>query len=161
MSKKKITRLTDQEIQTIVSWIDGGAPKGDMADMPKMPALADGWTIGTPDAVYSMTEDYKIPASGTIEYQYIRIPSGFTEDKWVTAVEIQPSNRTVVHHINASTHNPGSLKALKTPLKPAGPPLERPKTSVAPSGIKRYRSTTTRAILPIPTRSRLASLRAG
>ena len=50
-------RLTDQEIQTIVSWIDGGAPKGDMADMPKMPALADGWTIGKPDAVYSMTED--------------------------------------------------------------------------------------------------------
>ena len=32
-------RLTDQEIQTIVSWIDGGAPKGDLADMPKMPAL--------------------------------------------------------------------------------------------------------------------------
>ena len=61
-------RLTDQEIQTIVSWIDGGAPKGDMADMPKMPALADGWTIGKPDAVYSMTEDFKIPAAGTIEY---------------------------------------------------------------------------------------------
>ena len=35
-------RLTDQEIQTIVSWIDGGAPKGDVANMPKMPALADG-----------------------------------------------------------------------------------------------------------------------
>ena len=34
-------RLTDQEIQTIVSWIDGGAPKGDIADMPKMPALAE------------------------------------------------------------------------------------------------------------------------
>src|SRR5262245_12413466 len=50
-------RLTDEEIQTIVSWIDGGAPKGDAADMPKMPALADGWTIGKPDAVYSMTAE--------------------------------------------------------------------------------------------------------
>src|SRR5262245_40082220 len=69
-------RLTDQEVQTIVSWIDGGAPKGDIADMPKMPALADGWTIGKPDAVYSMTEEYKIPAAGTIEYQYIRIQIG-------------------------------------------------------------------------------------
>ena len=61
-------RLTDQEVQTIVSWIDGGAPKGDMGDMPKMPALAEGWTIGKPDAVFSMTEDYKIPAAGTIQY---------------------------------------------------------------------------------------------
>ncbi len=61
-------RLTDQEIQTIVSWIDGGAPKGDMADMPKMLALPEGWTIGTPDAVYSMTEDFKIrpPARSNI-----------------------------------------------------------------------------------------------
>src|SRR6185436_17516833 len=59
-------RLTEQEVQTIVSWIDGGAPKGAIADMPKMPAMADGWTIGKPDAIYSMTADFKIPASGTI-----------------------------------------------------------------------------------------------
>jgi hypothetical protein len=96
-------RLTDQEIQTIVSWIDGGAPKGDMADMPKMPALADGWTIGKPDAVYSMTEDYKIPAAGTIEYLYLRIPVNLPEDRWYTAVEIKPSARAHVHHIIAYT----------------------------------------------------------
>jgi hypothetical protein len=96
-------RLTDQEIQTIVSWIDGGAPKGDIVDMPKMPALADGWTIGKPDAVYSMTEDYRIPASGTIEYLYLRIPVNLPEDRWYTAVEIKPSARAHVHHIIAYT----------------------------------------------------------
>jgi hypothetical protein len=96
-------RLTDQEIQTIVSWIDGGAPKGDIADMPKMPTLAEGWTIGKPDAVYSMTEDYKIPASGTIEYLYLRIPVNLPEDRWYTAVEIKPSARAHVHHIIAYT----------------------------------------------------------
>src|SRR5215475_15682182 len=96
-------RLTDQEIQTIVSWIDGGAPKGDMTDMPKMPALADGWTIGKPDAVFSMTEEFKIPASGTIEYKYIRIPVNLPEDRWYTAVEIKPSARSHVHHIIAYT----------------------------------------------------------
>ena len=63
-------RLTDQEIETIVSWVDGGAPKGDLADMPKLPAMADGWTIGKPDAVFSMTEDFKIPATGTIDYKH-------------------------------------------------------------------------------------------
>jgi len=96
-------RLSDQEVQTIVSWIDGGAPKGDMADMPKMPALAEGWTIGTPDAVFSMTEDYKIPAAGTIQYLYIRIPVNLPEDRWYTAVEIKPSARGHVHHIIAYT----------------------------------------------------------
>ena len=96
-------RLTDQEVATIVSWIDGGAPKGDTADMPKMPALADGWTIGKPDAVFSMTEDFKIPATGTIEYKYIRIPMNLPEDRWYTAVEIKPSARAHVHHIIAYT----------------------------------------------------------
>ncbi len=96
-------RLSDQEIQTIVSWIDGGAPKGDIADMPKMPAFADGWTIGKPDGVYSMTEDYKIPASGTIEYLYLRIPVNLPEDRWYTAVEIKPSARAHVHHVIAYT----------------------------------------------------------
>ena len=62
-------RLTDQEIQTIVAWIDGGAPKGNIADMPKMPALAEGWTIGRPDAIFTMKEEFTIPAAGTIEYK--------------------------------------------------------------------------------------------
>src|SRR3954449_8592124 len=42
-------RLTDTEVQTIVSWIDGGAPKGESEDMPKMPALAQCRPIGNPD----------------------------------------------------------------------------------------------------------------
>ena len=96
-------RLTDEEIQTIVAWIDGGAPEGDKAAMPKMPALADGWTIGKPDAIFSMTEDYKIPATGTIEYLYIRIPMNLPEDRWYTAVEIKPSARAHVHHVIAYT----------------------------------------------------------
>ena len=109
---KNDPRLTDQEIQTIVSWIDGGAPKGDIADMPKMPALADGWTIGKPDAIYSMTEDYKIPATGTIEYLYLRIPVDLPEDRWYTAVEIKPSARAHVHHIIAYTE-PSSDKPTR------------------------------------------------
>jgi len=96
-------RLTDDEIQTIVAWIDGGAPEGDKADMPQMPALAEGWTIGKPDAIFSMTEDYKIPATGTIEYLYIRIPMNLPEDRWYTAVEIKPTARAHVHHVIAYT----------------------------------------------------------
>src|SRR5262249_53371254 len=35
-------------------------------------------------------------------------PTGFMEDKWVEAIEIRPSNRKVVHHINASAGPGGS-----------------------------------------------------
>jgi hypothetical protein len=71
--------------------------------MPQMPALAEGWTIGKPDAIFSMTEDYKIPATGTIEYLYIRIPMNLPEDRWYTAVEIKPTARAHVHHVIAYT----------------------------------------------------------
>ena len=96
-------RLSDQEVQTIVSWIDGGAPKGDMADMPKMPQLAEGWTIGKPDMVFAMTEDFKIPATGAVEYQYIRIPVNLPEDRYFKAIEIKPGARAQVHHVIAFT----------------------------------------------------------
>jgi len=37
----------------------------------------------------------------------VLIPSRFTEDKWVQAVEVRPRNRAVVHHINASHREAG------------------------------------------------------
>src|SRR5689334_22924231 len=61
---KNDPRLTDREIATIVSWIDGGAPKGDEKEMPAAPTFVDGWTIGKPDAIFTMTEDFTIPATG-------------------------------------------------------------------------------------------------
>lgn len=105
--------LSQSEIDTLVSWADTGAREGDPKDAPAPLEFAGGWHIGKPDAIIQVPKPFNVPANGTIPYQYIRIPTGFTQDKWVTAVEIQPSNRSVVHHINASTHAPGTLKMLK------------------------------------------------
>ena len=100
---KNDPRLSDKEIATILAWVDGGAPKGDDKDMPKAPSFADGWTIGQPDAVFAMKEAFQIPATGIVEYQYIRIPTGITEDKWLAAIEIKPEARAQVHHVIAFT----------------------------------------------------------
>ena len=76
---KNDPRLTDKEIDTILAWVDAGAPKGNDADLPAVPTFAaEGWSIGVPDAVFTMKEPYQIPATGTIDYQYIRIPTGIT-----------------------------------------------------------------------------------
>jgi hypothetical protein len=104
---KNDPRLSDKEIATILAWVDGGAPKGDDKDLPKMPAFVDGWTIGQPDAVFEMEQPYQIPATGTIEYQYLRIPTNLKEDKWLAAIEIKPQARSHVHHVIAYTQPAG------------------------------------------------------
>jgi hypothetical protein len=105
---KNDPRLTDKEIDTILAWVDGGAPKGSDSDLPTPPAFAEGWSIGKPDAVFEMKEPFSIPARGTIEYQYIRIPTNLTEDKWLQALEIKPQARAHVHHVIAFTVPAGS-----------------------------------------------------
>jgi mono/diheme cytochrome c family protein len=104
---KNDPRLSQKQIDTIVAWVDGGAVRGNDRDMPQAPQFADGWTIGKPDAVFTMTEDFKVPAEGTIPYQYIRVPTHLTEDRWIQALEIRPGNRAVVHHVIANAQPAG------------------------------------------------------
>jgi hypothetical protein len=104
---KNDPRLSQAEIDTIAAWVDGGAVKGNAADMPKAPQFAEGWTIGRPDAVFTMEEEYDIPATGVIPYQYLRVPTHLTEDKWIQAIEIRPSANAQVHHVLAYTQPAG------------------------------------------------------
>ena len=94
-------RLSQQEIATIVSWVEGGAPKGDDKDLPPTPKFTVGWTIGKPDVILEMPEEYTVPADGVVPYLYFSMPTNFTEDKWIQAMEIRPGNRSVVHHVIA------------------------------------------------------------
>src|SRR5947209_4942561 len=100
--------LAQDEIDTLVSWADAGAREGDVKEAPPPVEWADGWSIGKPDTVVEMPHDFDVPAAGTVEYQYIVIPSGFKEDTWVQAAEARPGNRALVHHIIAFVRPPGS-----------------------------------------------------
>ncbi len=107
-------RLTQQEIDTIVAWVDGGALQGDPKDLPPPPEYAEGWNIGKPDIVFSMPEEYDVPAEGVVEYQHFTVPTNFTEDRWVQAAEIRAGNRAVVHHV---------IVYVQDPKNPPRPPL--------------------------------------
>ena len=100
--------LARKDMDTIVDWVNGGAPKGDPKDMPAPGAFVEGWGIPKPDVVFQLSEPYKIPATGTIEYLHFVIPTGFTTDKWVQFVEARPGDRTRVHHMIAFIREPGS-----------------------------------------------------
>jgi hypothetical protein len=100
--------VTESDIHTLVSWVDAGAPEGDSKDAPQAAKWVEGWRIGQPDAVITMPVEYHIPASGTIDYQYIVVPTGFTEDKYVQLAEARPGNTKLVHHIIAFVREPGN-----------------------------------------------------
>jgi hypothetical protein len=114
-------RLNGADKETILQWADAGAPEGDPGDLPAPPHYADGWMIGQPDVVLAMQEDYPVPASGTIAYQYFEVPTNFAEDRWIQAFEVRPSNRAVVHHVIVYTRPP----APATPSQPGGQPARR------------------------------------
>ncbi|MGH9658449.1 MAG: thiol-disulfide isomerase [Bryobacteraceae bacterium] len=99
--------MSDGEIHTLAEWIDAGAPEGSPEDAPPAPVFTGGWRIPKPDAVFSIPEASQIPATGTLDYRYITVPTGFTEDKWVEAAEVRPSNRSVVHHAIVYVVSPG------------------------------------------------------
>ena len=75
--------LSQHEIDTLVAWIDGGAKEGNPKDAPKPREFAEGWQIGQPDQVLQMPIAVDVPATGVVDYTYVVIPTGFTEDKWV------------------------------------------------------------------------------
>lgn len=95
-------------IAQISAWADAGAPEGNPADAPKPLSFVEGWQIGRPDLILEMPSEFSIPSQGTVEYQYIVIPTGLKEDRWVQAAEARPGNRAVVHHIIAFIREPGS-----------------------------------------------------
>jgi hypothetical protein len=115
--------LSQKEIETIVAWVDKGAPEGDPRETPKPKQFEDGWNIGRPDAILEMPNAYQVPAKGTIDITYIIIPTGFTEDKWIQAAEVRPGNRAVVHHVNAIVQrraaNSASARAVGVPFTAA------------------------------------------
>ena len=93
------TSLTQAQIDTIAAWVDGGAVKGDVGDLPPAPTFASGWTLGRePDYVLEMPVEFSIPAEGELGVQmfYSKVP--FAEDRFAEVVELHPSNRAVLHH---------------------------------------------------------------
>ena len=100
--------MPQAEIDTILAWVNGGAPEGNPKDLPEPVKFVNGWNIGKPDLVVSMPQKYDIPAAGTVDYQYLLIPLNFTEDKWIQAAEVRPGNLELVHHVIAYIRPPGS-----------------------------------------------------
>ncbi|MGE3806306.1 MAG: redoxin domain-containing protein [Gemmataceae bacterium] len=100
---KNARRLSDEDKKLIHDWVAAGAPEGDKKDLPEPRQFTTGWQLPKePDLVVNVSpQPFKVPAGGTLRYQYFRVDPGFKEDKWLAAAELLPGNRAVVHHILA------------------------------------------------------------
>jgi len=130
--------LTPAEKETLAKWADAGAPEGDPKDLPPPVDWVAGWQIGKPDKVYELPVPYDVPASGVIDYQHVIVPTGFTQDLWVQAAEVRPTDRMVVHHIIAFVREPNSnwFRDQKPGVFFTAPQVktkEQPDTSALPS----------------------------
>lgn len=92
-------RLSEEQIALIESWLAQGMPEGNPVEKPEPPKFASGWRLGEPDLVIEMPRAYHVPADGPDIYRNIAVPMGLTEDKWITAIDMRPSARAVVHHV--------------------------------------------------------------
>jgi hypothetical protein len=111
--------LSDQQIDTIVRWVEAGAPKGDPKDMPAPKHWPDEskWQLaakyGQPDLVIK-SAPYTIPAVAQDAWWRPITETGITEPRWVRAIEIRPSSekgRKVTHHALARLQQPENMRA--------------------------------------------------
>jgi peroxiredoxin len=99
-------RLSAEQKQAIQRWVDAGCPEGDPAAAPPPRQWPNGWAIGKPDRVLQMAKPFRVPAEGIVQYQHAILDPGSATDLWVTAAEIRPGNRRVLHHCNVYLQPP-------------------------------------------------------
>jgi hypothetical protein len=86
--------LSEEEIALVAKWADSGAPRGNPADMPPARVWNEStkWSIGEPDLVVR-TEEVLVKAGAPDWWgELAPTPTGLTEDRYVSAVEVREVN---------------------------------------------------------------------
>lgn len=93
--------MQEKDIQTMVHWIDAGAPRGAAAIDPltqlNFPDRKS-WQLGEPDYIVKAPV-MEIPATGVLDYINVDVELPFDEDKWVKSVQFIAGDESVLHHL--------------------------------------------------------------
>ncbi|MGH9383194.1 MAG: hypothetical protein ACRD2N_02730 [Vicinamibacterales bacterium] len=132
-------QMTQQEIDTVVSWVDSGAPMGTPSDLPSPPAYPGGWKFNSePDVVVKMPVEFQIEPKSEYPMLDFYVPIPWTDGmKLIQMSEARPSNKAVVHHITVSlvTLPPGTElidgQPFTTDVSGKKAPLDRRATRIS------------------------------
>jgi thiol-disulfide isomerase/thioredoxin len=106
-------KLSDKDLATLAAWADGGTPAGDPQDAPPPKKFVDGWYLGKPDLVLTVPEEMTVGPSGSDLFRVFVLPTDLDEDKHVTALEVRPGNKRIVHHTLNYIDRTGQARALE------------------------------------------------
>lgn len=121
---RDVGTLNDDERALFEAWKVGGFAQGDEADyVPPMPVSAPGEIdLDAPDLIRQPAVSYTINQAISDEYRCFLVPEAFEQDTYVTAMDIRPGNRTLVHHVQVHTIPASSLsEAERLDAAAAGP----------------------------------------
>ncbi len=101
--------LAIEEVQTLVHWIEAGAPRGDGPDpLESVQPLSSKWPMGEPDLVLDIP-GFEVPATGVVNYQFPYVKNPLDHGIWIKATTILPGDRSVVHHVLAGSTESNEL----------------------------------------------------
>jgi len=93
--------LSNRQIEIIGAWADDGAPAGNLDELIAAPDFStDGWRLGQPDLIITMTEPFNVPANGDDIYRYFIVPDAILGEASLVAIDFKPGDPSVVHHAN-------------------------------------------------------------
>ena len=103
--------LSVAERQTLVHWIEAGAPRGEGPDpLAGVDRAAPDWPLGKPDLIVKVPA-FDVPATGIVDYQFPVVANPLDRDVWVRAMSVKPGAVEVVHHVLVGTTDAGAEAA--------------------------------------------------
>lgn len=101
--------LTENERNSILSWVLSGALPGDTTLIPPPPTFAEYKLSGTPSLTLQIPTFTSNATANNDVYNCFALPMGINEDKYLRAFEIVPGNAGIVHHVVLSIDTTGTL----------------------------------------------------
>ena len=106
-------KLSDKDIATLAAWVDGGTPAGNPKDAPPAKKFPDGWQLGTPDVILTASGEFTLGPEGRDVFRCFVLPTNLPDDCYVSAVEIRPVNKRIVHHVLLAIDTAGQGRKLE------------------------------------------------
>jgi mono/diheme cytochrome c family protein len=103
-------RLTEEEISTIVRWVEEGTPEGSPADLPPPIEFGD-WPLGQPDVVLEPDSEFSIELGDDV-FRCFSLPTDLRGDRFLAAIDVKPESREIVHHASLYIDESGDSRAL-------------------------------------------------
>ncbi len=104
--------LAPEDVETFREWVDNGKPEGDEAsyEPPESMTIED---LGEPDIAAKPSGPFTPTVENGDDYRCFVLDAEFEEDTFVTALNVDPGNRSLVHHSNMFVINSTSVPTVE------------------------------------------------